>query len=403
MIFNSKLGVIAIKVLGIIALGGVILATIGFLIFKNQNIQKSTSQNNNQEPERSQADSNKFLPPTNAFLPPPPLSLYREPQTVFVQPPKESPIIPPTTSLGTSSFTDLSKVKGLVSPPTFVPPRQDEILTLPEALESDLVVDQGGVKNLQTYLEYFNAHSSEINFSYGEKFTSVLKDDNGVPLFPVDLIEKALKENNFASIHNSLSIFKEFFSAKIDFLKSIKVWGDAIEINKVMVGLDKLTMNLVDKTFAFESGKITKVNFEDFFKKYKATGLFYGFQFTEKLNASSSIQSRGFMNDALAIFGLTKIAHALGLPFGGLIGLTVPCLCSFGVSLFIGSPSVGNFYISFATIASPALFAFKAIHPGAWILGNYVIGSPGCWEPAIPVCILIGTPFRTITMAGTSI
>lgn len=392
-----------IKVLGVIALGGVILATIGFLIFKNQNVKESASQNSNQEPGISRADSNKFLPPTNAFLPPSPLSLYWEPQTVFVEPPKEAPIIPPPPSFGTSSFTDLSKIKDLVSPPTLVPPRQDEILTLPEVLESDLVVYQGGVKNLQTYLEYFNAHSNEINFNYGEKFTSVLRDGSGIPLFPVDLIEKATKENDFASIHNSLLIFKEFFSAKINFLKSIKVWGDALEVNKIMIGLDKLTLNLMDKTYDFESGKITKIDFEDFFKKYKATGLFYGFQFTEKLNASSSIQSKGFINDLFAVFGLTKIARAFGLPFGGLIAVSIPCFCSFGVNLIVGPPIGGNFYISFATIASPALFAFKAIHPGAFILGNYVIGSPGCWQPAIPVCIPINFPFATITIAGTSI
>ena len=391
-----------IKVLGIIALGGVILGTVGFLIFKNFGNQESVTQNTNQESgKKLEAGSNKFLAPTNAFLPPPPFSLYRDEPSVFVQPPKETspPQLPAPT---TSSFTDLSKIKDSVSPPTLIPPRQDEILTLPEVVESDLVIDQAGVKNLQTYLEYFNAHSNEIIFNYGEKFASVLKDESGIPLFPVDLIEKASKENNFASIHNSLSIFEEFFSAKINFLKSIKVWGDALGINKTMIGLDKLTLDLMDKTLDFESGKITKADFEDFFKKYKATGLFYNFQFTEKFNASSSIQSRGFINDLFALFGLTKIARAFGFPFGGVILFTIPCLCSGGVSLIVTAPIGGNFYISFATIASPAFFLYRMLHPGALILGNFVIGSPGCWEPAIP-CIPINFPLVTITMAGTSI
>ena len=406
MIFNSKLGVITIKVSGIIALGSVILATIGFLIFKKSGNQENVKQNTNQESEKKlDAGGNKSLAPTNAFLPPLPLSLYREEPRIFIPPPQETSPLIQEPSLTTSSFTDLSKIKDLISPPTLVPPRQDEILTLPEVLENDLLIDQGGVKNLQTYLEYFNAHSGEINFSYGEKFASVLKDESGIPLFPVELIEKALKENNFASIHNSLSIFKEFFSAKINFLKSIKVWGDALEINKIMIGLDKLAIDLMDKALDFESGKITKTDFEDFFKKYKATGLFYNFQFTEKLNASSSIQSRGFINDLLAIFGLTKIARALGFPFGGLIAFSIPCFCSFGVSMIVGPPIGGNFYISFATMASPAFFPFKQVHPGAYILGNYVLGSPGCWQPAppSPVCVPINFPFATITIAGTSI
>lgn len=403
-----------INILGIVVLGGVILATIGFLVFKNQSVQESTYQNGNQDPGISRTDSNKFLAPTNAFESLP-QGLYRDRDSAFIQPPKETlPLIqepllgfspPQIPTPGTSSFSDLSEVKDLISPPTFVPPRQDEILVLPEVNQNEMAIDQNGAKSLEAYLEYFNAHSNEINFNYGEKFASVLKDENGVPLFPVDLIEKATKENNFASIHDSLLIFKEFFSAKINFLQPIKVWGDAIEINKIMIGLDKLTIDLMDKALDFESGKITKASFEDFFKKYKATGLFYGFQFTEKLNASSSFQSSGFINDLLATFGLTKIARALGLPFGGLITVSVPCFCSFGVSLIVGPPIGGNFYISFATIASPALFAFKAIHPGAWILGNYVPGSPGCWVPAPPpvFCALINIPFATITIAGTSL
>jgi peptidoglycan hydrolase-like protein with peptidoglycan-binding domain len=130
-------------------------------------------------------------------------------------------------------------------------------LLLPVVSDKEIFVDSIGLKTTEDYIIYFLKNSSNISFD-NRKFETVLKDENGIFLLAPELTEKAIKESVGQEIKNSLLVQKEFIEAKLAFLKSIKVSNETVFLHKKMIGFDKLTLELIQKTMELESGKTSK-------------------------------------------------------------------------------------------------------------------------------------------------
>lgn len=102
---------------------------------------------------------------------------------------------------------------------------------------------------------------------------------------------------------------------------------------------------------------------------------------------------------ALLFFALPSSVHAIGLPFGGPIIMSIPCTCSLGQFIVLGPPSVGAYVYQPATSKT---FKFGQLYrPGAFLLGNYIPGHT-CLMGVTPYCYA-PPAFGTITMVGTSL
>jgi len=116
----------------------------------------------------------------------------------------------------------------------------------------------------------------------------------------------------------------------------------------------------------------------------------------------------------LAVFFLftprTSEAITTGLPFGGLVNISIPCTCSAGTwiyytPLYLGKPVPTTGALWFPPGAR--LYAwFELGVPATWDLGSYVPGTAAeaCWitapDPADP-CIVLPAE-GTIEFMGTS-
>ena len=95
---------------------------------------------------------------------------------------------------------------------------------------------------------------------------------------------------------------------------------------------------------------------------------------------------------------LKEMSAAFPLVFGGRVVAVVPCTCSGGVAIGVGTPRPG--YVLFQTGFS-VLFSFYA----PYVLGNYVLGTyvPGgaCFTGVPPVCAAQPV-LGTVVLIGTS-
>lgn len=99
-----------------------------------------------------------------------------------------------------------------------------------------------------------------------------------------------------------------------------------------------------------------------------------------------------------AIFYRTQAA---GLPFGGMVTVSIPCTCSTGMFLLtIGPPRGGQFVYQ---VGTQAYSNFNLPRVGVWTLGLYVPGGV-CMIYAGKSCVATGLPLGTITsVVGTSL
>lgn len=305
------------------------------------------------------------------------------------------------------SFEDLrKKVASSAAPP---PSPKSELLPLPEVADSEVSVDPSGASSTRSYVEFFVPHYADIVFD-AKRFESVLKDENKLPLLVPQLVEKALFENNFSAIHDSLLVFQDYIGAKLSFLKSIKVNTKMIALSKEMIAFDKLTLDLIQKTFDAENHKISASELKDFYRKFNETTNTEHNQFLKEFNAVSLNNQDNFFEkffDTVAdVLGLKKIAVAqFEPPFGGMIGAPIFCLCDLGFWIFVGPPvppATGSLFVPLSFVASPLFFPFKSLRPGAWWLGLYFPSAIPCLEFFLFGCFPIGFG-SLILMTGTSI
>lgn len=295
------------------------------------------------------------------------------------------------------TFEDLENLVSTFSP--IVVPEKKKI-KLPEVLDSELTIAEGGASDFGTYMDVFIDKATNITFSY-EKYDKILKNEAGIPLAPESLVEKAILDDDFSQIQESVAITKEFLEYKIGVMKGVAVKDAAVDINKLVIGFDKLTVELMDKAIEVYEGKLARANFVDYFAEYNNTAIFYNQELNQKYGVASLFYEKKGVSVKLAeLFGLGKVARAfLPLPFGGVIGTITPCVCSLGALITVGPPVGGTFFISFFY---SRIFAFFKPLARSWILGDYTAVSLLCLQPGTP-CVSAGRAQGVVIIAGTSL
>jgi len=300
---------------------------------------------------------------------------------------------------------------GYFSPSYWLKPVSSS-LQMPVVNNNEIIIDSNGVKTIDSYIGYFLTNSSKISFD-GKKFKSVLKDENGVFLFVPQLAEKAIKDGLTKEIKDSLLIHKEFTEAKLVFLKSIKVSGEAVSLHKKMIGFDKLTLQFIQKTLDLENNKVSKTELNNFYQGYKNRADIERKDLMKKVGLAANTTDP--IKRIIVWFGLEDefFSYAQSMPpFGGVIGPPIYCICSAGFLVPVGLPTPplsGSLFVPVGFLGSPLFYDYKSIRPGAWWLGLYTPAVIPCLQllccpcPAgcCPCCLPIGAG-NLIYMTGTS-
>lgn len=258
---------------------------------------------------------------------------------------------------------------------------------MPDVSDAELTIDAAGASSSLAYIIFFNNHYKDIVFD-GNQFSTVLKDENGIPLFIPSLAGKAIADNNFSEIKNSIIIQKKFANAEIVFMRSIKVTGDAIILNKKAIGAEELTVDLADKALAVASGAASQKEFGDFYASFSLTASQANGWYVDTMRALASAQKNSPTNNPFSFLwdtlGLGAVAHAQ-VPFGGPVLAIFPMPFLFGSYVTIGPPVPTIVFVPWAFLASPLFFPTKTFAVGSWWLGLYSAGT------------------QTIIMTGTSL
>ena len=310
-----------------------------------------------------------------------------------------------TNTTTNAKVTSLSDVRNIISSTALTEQSTTTTsLTLPNVPDSEITIDSAGVSTAVAYLAYFNSHANDIVFNMSE-FSNVLKDENGIELFVPDLIEKAIADDNFPEIKSSLIAQKDFIDAEKKFLSSIKVTGNAVSIDKQVIGSEELAENLADEALLAASGSLSRADMVNDYSQFDATISTARNNLVEQSGVLSLGESakKGVVDNILHFFGLNTpaAAQSAGTPFGGVVSLIIPCVCDLGEIVTIGTPVPAEVFVPAAFLATPLFFPDKANHPGAWWLG-LDISQPAvpCTTPP-PYCPTVGAGSEII-MAGTS-
>jgi hypothetical protein len=274
------------------------------------------------------------------------------------------------------------------------------LLTIPTIPDSQITINPEGVATIIDFLEYFNTHYSAVAFS-AQNFSGVLRSGNGTGtvLFTDELINKAIADNNFAEIHNSLQVQENFTNAEINYLRSIKVTGDAVATDKETIGFEDLTLDLINNAFAVEAGTMSKGSFLNYYQSFNATAVLAN----QQLMGTVVLASKHLAPKSSNMFGPTALAQGVtGLPFGGIDILPpIECSCDLAILIEIGPPAPASLFVPDIFLASPFFFPFKSTIPGSYWLGLYLPAPIPC-NAGLTSCAPVGAGGAVI-MAGTSL
>lgn len=307
-------------------------------------------------------------------------------------PPLQSPPTPPPQNAFDTTLNDLGKS---IFPETVIEPPPTQLLALPETPAAELTVNQGGISSLPSYIESLATNGDKVKFPV-EKFDVLLKDASGRPLLPEELVDKGLAENNLSGIHDSLATLQEFFKNKIEYEKSIAVYGNGISASQTIIGIDKLKLDLIGNTFALENRTMARSAFDEFYTKYKNTLTSYG---TRIIGASGlTFGGENFFTRLGSFFSRT--AKAAGFNYGGLITYVNYCTCT-GAAVTVVGTAGGEIFFYWATYyGSPYLY--HKVTSGSYILGTSIPIGGYCSYPPYCTGTYLGSGTATI-FYGTSL
>jgi hypothetical protein len=274
--------------------------------------------------------------------------------------------------------TTLDQVQQIIAQSTPTSTSETQSLAIPDVPDSDLAIDAKGASTLQSYLVYFNENSAKGVVFDASKFKDVLKDSDGVVIFAPSLISKALTDNNFSEVHSSLLAQKDFITAEIAFMKTIKVTGKAIAVNKEAIATQELLLGTIDKAFAVESGSLSKSDFVSYYSKFETTINGAHREFLAEATAPALPAGQTWFTIADNFFGERALAQSPFEQFGGEVIAVIPCPCSLSLWVTIGPPGPAELYVPFAFLA-------------VWWLGQYDLDVPvPCLEYVGVACAPIG-------------
>jgi hypothetical protein len=261
-------------------------------------------------------------------------------------------------------------------------------LSLPNVSDSELTISPDGAASPLDYMIAFNADYKNINFDHS-RFDDVLKDDNGVPLFIPSLVERAIADNNFSEIKDSLRVQRDFANADIALMKSIKVATGAVSFNKEVIGTEELTVQLADDALDVSSGDLSRKDFDNFNDSFSQTVEHLHDDYAHDMEIAFSIKSRrseGFWKNLTNAISPVALADVPGVTshFGGKITAIVPAI--FAVFVTISPPIPAEITVPDVFLATPLFFSMKSMIPGSWCIGLYETAPP-----------------ETVIMMGTSL
>lgn len=279
------------------------------------------------------------------------------------------------------SIPTLKQVKEEVAAMLPLPSPQAEMLPLPAVADAETTIDASGVRTPEAYVQYFVSHSREVRFD-AKRFRAALRNDDGVELLPADLVARALGDGLFAAIRDSLLAWKDFITAKLAFMRGIKVYGEAVAVQKRMLGFDRLTLALIEKALAAERGAAESAELKTFFEKFMATAQHENKEFSRQFQLTALREHGGFFERVLGLFGALP-AFAANPPFGVTLGQPLTCECENAYWVPVSGPVAppnGALFVPKTFLSSPLFFAFKTLRASVWWLGLYTPGVVPCLD-----------------------
>jgi len=366
-----------ITILGTVVILSGILNLVAIYFLRNNSVPKypiSSPTSRLPSSPFTPSNSNAFLPISDTPTKSNPISIFATPQVIQ---------------------DAVNELKEEVFNPPIIKPELAELLPLPTVPTTELTINNQGASSFGSYIEEISKRSKEIKFPY-TKFDSLLKDSKGRPLTVSELIDLAQTEKNFLKIDPSLAILQEFFENKVNFEKTVATQAEGTAANQLMLGLDKLTLNLMAKARGVASQNVAPKDFDEFYSKYKATIPFYGTEFKQK---SGIAEKNGTFFTRLAKL-FTNSAHAFILGYGGLISYVNYCPCT-GVVVYVTGNSTAGAYFMYWPVYYSSLYLYHRVTIGAYILGSYVPGPGYCAYPPYCEGSFVGDGIATV-IYGTS-
>ncbi|TSC68668.1 MAG: hypothetical protein G01um101466_356 [Parcubacteria group bacterium Gr01-1014_66] len=301
-------------------------------------------------------------------------------------------------------FRDLEKLSARSSqeqpprtnPPTL--PRQpagytssgSTILAYPAVARDELYISAEGAGSRREFIERFLLAEKDRVQITSTEYTRLMKDKNGIVLFPVALIEHAWAENDFAGIHNSLAILKSFFQRQEERLRMLPVSESGIGAGQYILGFNRLTVQLIEKALGREQNTISSADFSDYFISYKQTQKLFQreMQSAFSLGAKMPYSPRGrfvFLWKLSAPFLRIPGASAQGLiPFGGLIvaNITAGCECTGFIIVVQDAATQGVLRLVLSYVSQFLLLGGANPSVGQRMLGRYLPGAGICLAAA---------------------
>ena len=286
-------------------------------------------------------------------------------------------------------YNDLAYTLPVPMAKNFFLPKGQKALPYPSVAISELTIQKNGARTLRDFITQIILRSAQVKLSK-ERYDALLKDKQGIILLPVPLIERALAKKNFTEVRPSLLILKDFIGEQEQFVRSVPVRANNASAGKLIVGFQRLTMNLIDKALDREVGKVSAQEFQNYFLAYTytANNFYNSMENAKSIALSPDIPARHevfslgrFMESELQLFANMANAQSVFTPFGGKINEvdSSDCYCV-GMVLNVDDYASKNKNLRLV-LAYPMLFLLRGYkHPqeGYLILGTYLNGAGIC-------------------------
>lgn len=223
-----------------------------------------------------------------------------------------------------------------------------------------------------------------------EDLKSLKKNSDKRPLSAEELAKDAEILGVAGDIKKSLEIWQKLDEKMIDSLKNEPINAKSSQNHKSILAWYKYHANYIKSLMNpdLTRADIKKIN-ENHWKNIKYYVPRVQKQMADAFDARLPI----------AQF-LIKSVEAIGLPFGGRIISYTDFDCIFGIPFIVAGAKGGWFFLYYAVWAANP-FLYKAIHPGAAILGKYS-PTPGICTKATSLGLFSYPAGLTILYFGTS-
>ncbi|GIW67547.1 MAG: hypothetical protein KatS3mg096_415 [Candidatus Parcubacteria bacterium] len=275
-------------------------------------------------------------------------------------------------------------------------------LVLPEIKDDEIIIDNDdGFNQIDLYFKHiFIDNIPKIDYNELER---LFKTE---PFSLEFLIDKTLNNENFDKqlIKQKTELFENFYKQRLSILKKVSISKNLIDLHKTFIVSDILSQELVTKFNDYLDGKVSKEDFDKYYKEYK-----------EKINflkTSFNLASVKYSNNtkdllSLLMGFLIKPAFAqtslVFKPFGGRILFTLICSCNLGRLIYVGPPRLITLFVPLGFEASPLVYLWKNTYtPGVWLLGLTFHIPVSCLIITSSACAPVGSG-SLIYMTGTSL